>query len=83
MQSRRGKRKIKVGLVLSDKMDKTIVVRVDRLAKHKTYGRVIKRASKFKVHDQKNEAKIGDKVRIMEARPFSKEKRWSLVEVIK
>lgn len=83
MQNRRGKRRIKVGFVLSDKMDKTIVVRVDRLTKDKRYGRVIRRATKFKVHDEKNQAKVGDKVRIMEARPFSKEKRWCLVEVLK
>ena len=77
------KRKIKLATVLSDKMDKTIVVRVERLAKHKKYGRVIRKATKFKVDDQKNQAKQGDKVKIMETRPLSKEKRWILIEVIK
>ena len=83
MERRRSKRKIKEGIVLSDKMDKTIVVRVDRLTKHRKYGRVIRCATKFKVHDEQNQAKLGNKVRIMEARPFSKEKKWRLLEVIK
>lgn len=80
---KRSKRKTKEGTVLSNKMDKTIVVRVDSLAKHKKYGRVVRRATKFKVHDEQNQAKIGEKVRIMETRPLSKQKRWRLVEVIK
>jgi small subunit ribosomal protein S17 len=79
----RSKRKIKEGIVTSDKMDKTIVVRVGRLAKHAQYGRVIHRASKFKVHDEENKARQGDKVRIAQVRPLSKEKRWRLIEVIK
>jgi small subunit ribosomal protein S17 len=79
----RKKRSMREGIVLSDKMDKTVVVRVDRLTKHKLYGRVIRRSVKFKVHDEKNQAKTGNKVRIMECRPFSKEKRWRLVEVLK
>lgn len=83
MQQARSKKKTKLAIVLSDKMDKTIVVRIDRLTTHKMYGRVIKRATKFKVHDEKNQAKIGDTVRIMQTRPLSKEKRWRLVEVIK
>lgn len=82
MNQRRSKRKVKEGVVLSNKMDKTIVVRVDRLTKHKRYGRVIRRAAKFKVHDEQNQAKEGDRVRIMETRPLSKEKRWRLVEII-
>ena len=83
MQQSRSKRKIKEGTVLSDKMEKTIVVKVDRLIKHRQYGRVIKAATKFKVHDAQNQAKAGDKVRIMETRPLSKEKRWRLIEVLK
>ena len=77
------KRKIRTGIVLSDKMKKTIVVRVERLTKHAKYGKVIKRKNKFKVHDEKNIAKIGDTVRIEETRPLSKDKRWKLLEVIK
>ena len=83
MEKRRSKGKIKEGTVLSDKMDKTIVVRVNRLIKHKKYGRVIKCATKFKVHDEQNQAKAGDKVRITQTRPLSKEKRWRLVEIVK
>jgi len=83
MTKRLSKRKVRVGVVLSDKMDKTIVVRIDRLTTHKKYRRVIRKATKFKVHDEQNQAKAGDKVRIMETRPFSKEKRWRLVEIIK
>ena len=82
MSKDRSKRKIREGIVLTDKMDKTIVVRVDRLTKHKRYGRVIRRAAKFKVHDEQNQAKAGDKVRIMETRPLSREKRWRLVEIV-
>lgn len=83
MNKQRNKRKIREGTVLSDRMNKTIVVRVDSLTKHKRYGRVIRRSAKFKVHDEQNQAKLGEKVRIMETRPLSKEKRWRLVEVIK
>ena len=83
MTKRLSKRKVRVGVVLSDKMDKTIVVRIDRLTTHKKYSRVIRKATKFKVHDEQNQAKAGDKVRIMETRPFSKEKRWRLVEIVK
>ena len=83
LKSKRGLRKEQVGIVISDKMDKTIVVRVPRLTKHPLYNKVITRSSKFKAHDQDNQAKTGDKVKIMETRPFSKQKRWRLVEVIK
>ena len=76
-------RKVRVGEVVSDKMNKTIVVRVDRTTTHPVYKRVISKSKKFKVHDEKNVAKIGDKVRIEETRPLSKEKRWRLLEVIK
>ena len=83
MDKVRNKRRARVGIVKSDKMDKTIVVRVERLAKHKKYHRVIKQTVSFKVHDEKNQAKTGDKVRIMQTRPLSKQKRWRLVEIIK
>lgn len=83
MKTGRSKKKIKEGVVLSDKMDKTIVVRVKRLSRHSRYGRIIKRATKFKVHDEKNQAKVGEKVRIMQTRPLSKEKRWRLVNIVK
>ncbi|MBI2095968.1 MAG: 30S ribosomal protein S17 [Candidatus Omnitrophica bacterium] len=75
-------RKERIGVVVSDKMQKTIVVQIRRKALHPLYGKVIERARKFKVHDEKNEAKSGDTVRIVETRPLSKDKRWRLVEVI-
>src|SRR5688572_5786756 len=78
----RGKRKAKVGRVVSDKMDKTIVVSVERLSRHRVYKRVIRLTSKFKAHDERNEARIGDTVRIEESRPLSATKRWRLVEVV-
>ncbi len=78
----RGHRKVRLGNVVSDKMDKTIVVAVERLVRHPTYKRVIRRTTKFKVDDEKGEAKVGDKVKIMETRPLSKEKRWRLVEIV-
>jgi small subunit ribosomal protein S17 len=78
----RGKRKAKVGRVVSDKMDKTIVVSVERLARHRIYKRVIRLTTKFKAHDEHNEAHIGDTVRIEEARPLSATKRWRLVEIV-
>src|SRR6476659_9237146 len=75
-----GKRKAKVGRVVSDKMDKTIVVSVERLSRHRLYKRVIRLTTKFKAHDERNEARIGDTVRIEESRPLSATKRWRLVE---
>ena len=75
-------RKERIGIVLSDKMQKTIVVQTKRKAPHPLYGKVIEKAVKFKVHDEKNEAKIGDRVRIAETRPLSKDKRWRLVEIV-
>lgn len=77
-----GKRKTKVGRVVSDKMDKTIVVSVERLARHPLYKRVIRLTTKFKAHDELNEAKVGDTVLIEESRPLSATKRWRLVEVL-
>lgn len=81
--SQRGHRKERIGIVVSDKMDKTIVVKVDRLVQHSRYERVIRRSKKFKVHDEEKKAKLGDRVKIAEVRPISKEKRWRLVEVLK
>ena len=78
----RGKRKTKVGRVVSDKMDKTIVVSVERLSRHKLYQRVIRLTTKFKAHDELNEAHVGDTVRIEESRPLSATKRWRLVEIV-
>ena len=77
-----GKRKTKVGRVVSDKMDKTIVVSVERLARHRLYKRVIRLSTKFKAHDEANDARIGDTVLIEESRPLSATKRWRLVEVV-
>ena len=77
-----GQRKTKVGRVVSDKMDKTIVVSVERLARHRLYKRVIRLTTKFKAHDEANEARIGDTVLIEEARPLSATKRWRLIRVI-
>jgi len=78
----RGKRKTKVGRVVSDKMDKTIVVSVERLSRHRIYKRVIRLTTKFKAHDERNEAQVGDTVRIEEARPLSATKRWRLTEIV-
>jgi len=78
----RGRRKVRSGRVVSDKMDKTIIVAVETLVKHPLYGRIIRRTTKFKVHDEINECGIGDRVEMMETRPISKEKRWRVVRVI-
>jgi len=77
-----GKRRTKVGRVVSDKMDKTVVVSVERLRRHPIYKRVVRLSSKFKVHDEENTARVGDTVRIEESRPLSREKRWTVVEVV-
>ena len=78
----RNRRKTRVGKVVSDRMDKTVVVAIERLVKHETYGRYVRRRAKFKVHDEKNECKVGDTIRFMETRPISKDKRWRFVEVV-
>ena len=78
----RAQRKTKVGRVVSDKMDKTIVVSVERLTRHRLYKRVIRLSTKFKAHDETNDAHVGDTVRIEESRPLSATKRWRLVEVV-
>lgn len=75
-------RKTRIGLVTSDKMDKTITVAVERKVKHPFYGKFLKKTTKFHAHDETNQCGIGDTVRIMETRPLSKTKRWRLVEVI-
>jgi len=75
-------KKQKVGFVVSDKMNKTRVVRVIRLASHPTYKKTVRKINKFKAHDEKNISKMGDKVRIIETRPLSKDKRWRIVEVL-
>jgi small subunit ribosomal protein S17 len=80
---RKSRRKERIGIVVSDKMQKTIIVKVTRLTKHPKYGKIIKKSNKFKVHDEKNIAKVGDIVKIRETRPLSKDKRFSLVEVLR
>ena len=77
-----GKRKTQTGRVVSDKMDKTVVVSVERLRRHPIYKRVVRLSSKFKAHDEENTARVGDTVRIEESRPLSAEKRWTVVEVV-
>jgi small subunit ribosomal protein S17 len=81
-QQPRGERKVREGLVVSDKMDKTIVVTLEDRVKHPLYGKVIRRTSKVKAHDEQNSAGIGDRVRLMETRPLSATKRWRLVEIL-
>ena len=81
-RARAAVRKEKVGRVVSDKMDKTIVVSVERLSRHPLYKRVIRLTTKFKAHDERNEARIGDTVRIVESRPLSATKRWRMVEIV-
>lgn len=78
----RGNRKSRIGRVVSDKMDKTIVVAVETKVRHPLYGKTVNRTTKFKAHDEKNEAKVNDRVLIMETRPLSKDKRWRLVEIM-
>ncbi|HVE75265.1 MAG TPA: 30S ribosomal protein S17 [Actinomycetota bacterium] len=82
MSSERASRKTRTGVVVSDAMDKTVVVTVERTARHPLYGKIYKRNSKLHAHDEKNEAHIGDRVKVMETRPLSKMKRWRVVEVV-
>lgn len=79
---KRNLRKVRIGKVVSDKMDKSIVVSVERKVKHPIYGKFLKKTTKFLAHDETNQCGIGDTVRIMETRPLSKNKRWRLVEII-
>ena len=78
----RSARKERVGVVVSDKMQKTVVVKIDRRVPHPVYGKMVSRSKKLKAHDEENSAKIGDTVRIMETRPLSKDKRWRVVEIV-
>ena len=78
----RNLRKVRTGRVVSDKMDKTIVVAIEDHVSHPLYGKIVKRTYKLKAHDEKNECHIGDTVRVMETRPLSKDKRWRLVEIV-
>ena len=82
MEEQRGYRKTRVGIVTSDKMDKTIVVSIKTKVRHPLYGKMVNRTRKFKAHDEENQCGIGDTVRIMETRPISKDKRWRRVEII-
>ena len=78
----RASRKTRVGVVVSDKMDKTVVVSIERRVQHPVYGKMVRRTKRLKAHDEKNDARTGDTVRIMETRPLSKDKRWRLVEIV-
>ena len=82
MEQARGNRKTRTGTVISDKMDKTIVVAIKTKKKHPLYGKTVNFTNKLKAHDESNECGVGDKVRIMETRPLSKDKRWRLVKVV-
>ncbi len=82
MAENRGNRKIRIGTVSSDKMDKTITVSVETVKQHPLYKKTVKTSKKYMAHDEENEAKIGDIVKIMETRPLSKDKRWRLIEVV-
>lgn len=82
MEEKRNNRKVREGLVTSNKMEKSIVVSVERRLKHPKYGKFLKRTTKLMAHDEKNECTIGDKVKVMETRPLSKNKCWRLVEII-
>ena len=78
----RNLRKVMTGTVVSDKMDKTVVVAVENSVRHKVYGKTVKRTYKLKAHDEENSCKMGDKVKVMETRPLSKDKRWRVVEIL-
>ena len=82
MAENRGNRKTRTGVVVSDKMDKTIVVEVRTRVRHPLYGKIMNQTTKFKAHDENNECGIGDTVRVMETRPLSKDKHWRLVEIV-
>ncbi len=82
MAEERNSRKTKVGVVVSDKMDKTIVVAMEGFVRHSLYGKAVRVTKKVKAHDENNECQVGDKVRIMETRPLSKDKRWRLVNIV-
>lgn len=81
-QSPKGARKVRTGVVVSDKMQKTVVVQIERRVPHPVYGKMVTRSKKFKAHDEENSAKTGDTVRIVETRPLSKDKRWRVLEIV-
>lgn len=78
----RNMRKLQVGKVVSNKMDKTVVVAIETLVRHPLYGKIVKKTKRFKAHDEENQCRVGDKVRVMETRPLSKEKRWRVIEIL-
>jgi small subunit ribosomal protein S17 len=78
----RGERKVRTGVVVSEAMDKTVLVRIEQVVRHRGYGKIIRRSSKLAAHDEGNDAHVGDTVRLMETRPLSKTKRWRVVEVL-
>ena len=81
-QEARGRRKVRTGVVVSDKMEKTVLVRVEQVDRHPVYGKIRRRSSKLAAHDESNDAHVGDRVRVMETRPMSKSKRWRVIEVL-
>jgi len=81
-EAARGRRKVRVGVVVSDKMDKTVLVKIDRAFRHPVYKKIVRRSAKLAVHDEQGDAHVGDTVRVMETRPLSKTKRWRVVEVV-
>ncbi|EFQ24052.1 30S ribosomal protein S17 [Aminomonas paucivorans] len=82
MEERTPHRKVRTGVVVSDKMDKTVVVRIDRMSKHSLYGKPVLRVKKYKAHDEANECRIGDRVQIEETRPLSRDKCWRVAEIL-
>lgn len=80
--SERARRKVRTGVVVSDAMDKTVMVRIDRQVRHALYGKTVRRSSKLAAHDETNDAHVGDTVRVMETKPLSKSKRWRVVEIV-
>ena len=82
VSAERSRRKVRTGVVVSDKMDRTVLVRIDRSVRHPLCAKTVKRSSKLAAHDERNEAHVGDTVRVMETRPLSKSKRWRVVEIV-
>jgi small subunit ribosomal protein S17 len=82
MAAPRGERKVRTGVVVSDRMDKTVIVRIESQKRHPLYGKTVRRSSRFAAHDEANEAHVGDVVRVIETRPLSKSKRWRVVEIV-
>jgi small subunit ribosomal protein S17 len=82
MAGQRGERKVRTGVVVSDRMDKTVIVRIESQKRHPLYGKTVRRTSKLAAHDEANEANVGDVVRVMETRPLSKSKRWRVTEIV-